>query len=124
MLAMKNKAIFILIAITLIFAAYAAGFYTGRNTGNSPVLISTLPQTLPATTLPSHSATQASSGKININTATIEELDTLPKIGPKLAQRIINYRLTNGHFRSIEELTNVEGIGNGILDTIREYITI
>jgi competence protein ComEA len=48
---------------------------------------------------------------ININTASAEELDTLPGVGPTIAQKIIEYRELNGPFLSIEDITNVPGIG-------------
>lgn len=50
--------------------------------------------------------------KININTATAEELVTLKNVGPKTAERVIAYRQANGPFTSVEELTNVKGIGD------------
>jgi competence protein ComEA len=63
-------------------------------------------------------------GKININTATTEELDTLPGIGPALAQRIIEYREDNGSFKSIEAIVGVSGIGEATLEKIRDLITV
>lgn len=63
-------------------------------------------------------------GKININTATIDELKTLPGIGESKAKNIINYRDKNGNFTNTEELKEVEGIGNSIYDQIKDYITI
>ena len=62
--------------------------------------------------------------KININTADLEQLQRLPGIGEVLAQRIIAYRDKNGPFKSISELTNVEGIGLERLDKIMDYITL
>lgn len=50
---------------------------------------------------------------LDLNTATAEELDTLPGIGEELAQRIVEYREANGPFESVEEIMEVSGIGEG-----------
>lgn len=61
---------------------------------------------------------------VNINTASIEELDSLPGIGSSKAQNIIDYRNVNGKFGSIEEILNVNGIGTAIYEQIKTYITV
>lgn len=61
-------------------------------------------------------------GKVNINTADAEELDTLPGIGPVLAARIVAWRTENGAFKTAEELLEVEGIGPSTLENLRESI--
>ena len=62
--------------------------------------------------------------KININLASQKELETLTGIGPSKAQAIIEYREKYGGFKTIEELTNVSGIGEATLEKIRDKITI
>jgi len=61
--------------------------------------------------------------KVNINTADTTALETLPGIGPSLAQRIVDYRQANGPFGQIEDITKVSGIGPATLDNIRDLIT-
>lgn len=73
-------------------------------------------------------ATEASSSGssqdlININTASVEELDSLPGIGPTIAQRIIDYRDENGPFQTIEDILNVSGVGPSTFDQIKDLIT-
>lgn len=63
-------------------------------------------------------------GKVNINTATQTELETLTGIGPSTAAKIIEYREENGNFKSIEDVKNVSGIGNAKYESIRESITV
>ena len=62
--------------------------------------------------------------RININTATAKELQTLRGIGPTMAQRIVEYRQTSGRFATLEELTNVKGIGEKTLEKIRDSIAV
>ena len=62
--------------------------------------------------------------KVNINTASAEELDALPGIGAQRAADIIADREANGPFRIPEDLTRVPGIGEGILDGLIDYITV
>ena len=62
--------------------------------------------------------------KVNINTASKEELDTLPGIGPSTAEKIINYRKENGKFKSIEGIKDVSGIGDSKYENIKDMIEI
>ena len=63
-------------------------------------------------------------GKININTAAKEALETLPGIGPSTAQKIVDYRDEVGMFTQIEDIMNVSGIGEGKFDKIKDQITV
>lgn len=63
-------------------------------------------------------------GKININIAGEKELQQLPKIGPAMAKRIIEYRNSVKSFKTVEELKNVKGIGNKIFDQLKPYVTL
>jgi competence ComEA-like helix-hairpin-helix protein len=62
--------------------------------------------------------------RININTASASELETLPGIGPVLAQRVVEYRQSNGPFRTPEDIKDVKGIGDGIFAEIKDSITV
>jgi competence protein ComEA len=61
---------------------------------------------------------------VNINTATAEELETLPGIGPVCAQRIVDYRQEQGRFSSIEQLLEVKGIGSKSLEKISPLVSV
>ena len=62
-------------------------------------------------------------GRININSATLEELDALPSIGEVIAARIIAYREQNGPFRSVDDLIHVQGISDCTIDEFRHLVT-
>lgn len=70
------------------------------------------------------SNTTSKESKININTASIEELDTLPGVGEATANKIVNYREENGNFNSIEEIKNVNGIGDKKYLDIKDKIMV
>jgi competence protein ComEA len=66
----------------------------------------------------------AAGALININTATAAELETLPRIGPVTAQRIVEYREANGPFETIEDIQNVPGIGPATYEGLKDMITV
>ncbi len=70
------------------------------------------------------SGTAQAGAPIDLNTATEADLDTLPGIGPALAQRIIDYRTQHGAFRSVDELRNVSGIGDAKFAEIKDLVTV
>jgi len=69
-------------------------------------------------------APKASEKKININTASLVELQKLPRIGEKVAQRIIDFRKKNGKFKRTEELMKVKGIGEKMFNRLKDLITV
>ena len=62
--------------------------------------------------------------KVNVNFATVEELQTLPKIGPTMARRIVEYRSQHGPFQSLKDLANVQGIGTKTLMALDSLVVI
>ena len=81
-------------------------------------------QPQPARTLTPAGSAQKVSTPVNINTATAEELQTLPRIGPAMAQRIIAWREAHGGFHSVDELDAVPGIGPSMLENLRPLVTV
>lgn len=77
----------------------------------------------PATTGPAARSGQPG-GKINLNTASVAELDTLPKVGPVLAQRIVDWRKDHGPFKNVEELDAVDGVGPKMLESLLPLVTV
>lgn len=67
---------------------------------------------------------KSSDQKININTAQAEELQKLPRVGPAIAQRIIDYRKENGNFKRIEDIMKVRGIGEKVFEQLKGLITV
>jgi competence ComEA-like helix-hairpin-helix protein len=65
-----------------------------------------------------------SAEKLNINSASADQLTALPGIGPSYAQRIVEYREKNGPFHRVEDILNVRGIGEKTFEKIRDRITI
>ena len=116
---MKKSAFWCLLLICCSCIAFTGGFFLGRNANRTPVQVGVLPPV----------AADSLEGKqepeiININTATLEQLQTLPKVGPVLAQRILEYRQANGPFENVKDIAEVEGIGETILEAIMAYITV
>jgi competence protein ComEA len=66
----------------------------------------------------------APTGKVNINTATAEQLQTLPGVGEKLAARIVEYRQKSGSFKTTQELMNVKGVGQKNFTKIEAFLSV
>lgn len=123
---MKNKLLMVFPVLTALFAGLTLGIFLGRNPAAGSVSVSVMekPQHLaavPADTLPE--STGLVHFPININTAGTEELAALPGIGDVLAQRVVDYRRLHGNFTAVEQLTAVEGIGEGKMEAILDLIT-
>ena len=66
----------------------------------------------------------APAATVNLNTATLADLDSLPRIGPTMAQRIIDFRTANGRFASVDGLRDVTGIGDKTFEALKDLITV
>jgi competence protein ComEA len=71
-----------------------------------------------------YAQTAPAKGKVNINTASQAELEALPRVGPKVAQRIIEFRSQNGNFKKVEDIMKVKGIGEKIFQQLKDLITV
>ena len=78
----------------------------------------------PAAPAKAAAAKATPSSPVNLNTATQAQLETLPGIGAKAAERILEYRQKNGNFKKIEDLMNVRGVGEKSFLTLKPLITI
>ena len=123
---MKKPQFSALVLVTALFSAFLLGFFLGRQSGAVQIQINSVVSGQPSisppeTTQPDRTWTGF---PININTASAEELTSLPGIGDVLAGRIVSYREQYGSFLSTEELMDVTGISEKTYERIREYVTV
>ena len=123
---------------------FGLGLYFGRTTGGTvlyqrPAAASSVaaeapeapeapetPEAPEEPDAPEETATEPEgmASRVNLNTADAAALESLPGIGPALAQRIIDYRTANGPFQTTAEIQDVRGIGAGIYEKIKDSITV
>lgn len=120
---MKKQGIYILLLITGLAAAFLLGFFVGRNQHQQPIRMESLTPTV-STTVPDTTAAPRIEFPIDLNSATMEELMALPGIGEVLALRILKYREKNGPFTSVDDLSNVSGLGQKRLEELKDYIAL
>ena len=126
------------------FLLFGLGLYFGRTTGGTvlyqrPAAASSVaaeapeapeepetPEAPEEPAAPEETATEPDgmASRVNLNTADAAALESLPGIGPALAQRIIDYRMANGPFQTTAEIQDVRGIGAGIYAKIKDSITV
>ena len=122
-----KKPVMILICTTCAFLLILTGIFIGRNVNRGIIPVESLTDSKPQTETQSEepdTTPSTQSGVININDATAEQLQLLPGIGETLSERIISYREENGLFQSIDQIMNVNGIGEEKFKLIQDYITI
>jgi comEA protein len=118
---LKKAVVFLLIGLTVFACGTVIGVLVGRSQSHHAVTV----QYLSASDSPDAQApTNSHRFLVNINTASVELLDTLPGIGPVLAKRIVDYREANGNFAAKSDLMNVEGIGYDTMFKIIDLITV
>jgi competence protein ComEA len=87
-------------------------------------LLLALPAGVSAATTTKAPSSGAAKAVININTADAAALDNLPRVGPKLATRIVEYRKANGSFKRIQDLMKVKGIGPKVFEKLKDQIAV
>lgn len=119
-----KKQYWIMIGITCVFLCVILGIFIGRNFTDSYKRIEDFPVNPPTQTDDKSEAITDDPVKIDLNAATLYQLQLLPGVGEAIAQRIIDYRSQNNGFQSVEELMKVDGIGEKKFAEIEPYIKI
>ena len=105
------------VSVLVVIVLVGGAFYTARLSEGAPRVVYTA-------SLEEVEDESQDSLQIDINTAGVEELDELPEVGPSTAESIVEYRRTNGKFRSVADLEEIPGIGPKTLEEIEPFATV
>ena len=114
-----KKYLWIMIGITCMFLCTLLGIFIGRDTAGNYISLNSA-----VASAGTEETTESTDGRMDINTASPQQLQLLPGIGETLAQRIVDYRTEHGSFTSIEDLMKVSGIGEKKFEALKPYIKI
>ena len=120
---MKGTAQKVLLAVTALFVTFTLAFFIGRSSVHAQITTERAPETL-VRELTAAEAPPEQPQKLELNRATRAELEALPGIGPVLAERIVAWREANGPFVSVEQIMDVEGIGEKKFAELRDSIYV
>lgn len=113
-----------IIGLTIAFSAFVLGYYLGQNYRQDSFYVTLQKDPPPTEHFQTDDGSAPAAEKININTASLEELCRLKGIGPVIAERIIEYREANGVFKHAFEIMNVSGIGKAVYEDNKDIITV
>lgn len=126
-----GKAQLVIIGICTVFFCFTLGYFSGRRsvhtvvtTEKVPELSEPVPIEEASPSVPEETPPVVHEEQINLNTASLEDLVSLPGIGEVLAQRILDWRKENGGFVSVEQLKDVDGIGKVKYDEVKAYLYV
>lgn len=105
------------VAVLIVIVLVGGAFYAARVSERAPQVVYSF-------SLAEVEAQSRDSLQVDINTADVEELDELPEVGPATAETIVEYRRTNGMYRSVDELEEIPGIGPATLEKIKPFATV
>lgn len=128
----KGKQMVLLAALAVLTTVFSLGFFFGRRSLPYEIAVQTeyavQSQPVQETTVPQESSQENEAAEetniVDLNTASLEELMTLPRIGQTLAQRILDYRAQYGKFSAPEQLMDVDGIGETTYEGLKDLITV